>query len=433
MPTTLIRDATLITMNDAQEVLPGGSLLVRDGDIAAVLPAGSPLPAADRVIDGRGLVALPGLVNAHTHVAMTLLRGYADDLELMTWLQQRIWPLEMKLTEEDVYWGTMLGIVEMLRAGVTTFNDMYHYPAAAARAARESGIRACISGVLLGFLPNADDLLEKAEHFIRDLAPEADGRVRPMLAPHAPYTCPDPMMAKVIEVAAATRTPVHIHLSETATEVEESLRNHGETPVQHMARLGLFDAGHVLAAHCVHVTDADIALLAEKRVGVSHNPGSNMKLASGTAPLPKMLAAGVIVGLGTDGPASNNNLDILEETRLAALLHKLIGADPTLVPAQQALALATRGGAAALGMGDRIGQLTPGRRADVALIDVREPHLHPPHNLVSHLVYSARAGDVRTVLVDGVPLLLDGELQGLDQEKIVAEADACAARLVRAA
>jgi len=431
--TWLIQGATVLTADESGAVLPRADVLMRDSEIAGLWPSEA-RPAeivADQTLKADGMVLIPGLVNAHTHAAMTLLRGYADDMELMPWLQQRIWPLEMKLEAEDVYWGTMLGAMEMIRGGVTCFNDMYHFYPDAARAVLDSGIRGVISGVLLGFLPNAEERLEAAIAWSTEWNGRGGGRLITMLGPHAPYTCPDPLFARVVEAAKGAGLGIHTHLSETAGEVADSVRDFGVTPVQRMQRLGMFDLHPVLAAHCVHLTEEDLQTLVRGRVGISHNPGSNMKLASGVAPVPKLLAAGAVVGLGTDGPASNNNLDMIEEMRLAALLHKLHTGDPTCVPAPQALAMATRLGAQALGLGDVIGQVKVGLKADLVLLDFRQPHLQPKHDPVSHLVYSARAGDVRTVFVDGQPLLLDGRFTTLDEETIYAEVNARVARLTQ--
>jgi len=447
----LIRNATVVTMDEAGTVLPQADVLINGSEIVGLWPSGSGggaagpstslrvnsgTPAlqtevrADHTITGEGMVMIPGLINAHTHCAMTLLRGYADDMPLMPWLQERIWPLEMKLQEEDVYWGTMLGAAEMIRAGVTCFNDMYHYFEATARAVVDSGIRANVSGVLLGFLPDAEERLERAIAFAKQWREAGDGRLVTMLGPHAPYTCPDHLLEKVIAGAHEAKVGIHIHVSETAREVKDSQQQVGKTPVQRLKDAGLFDARPVLAAHCVHLTDEDIATLVEYQVGISHNPGSNMKLASGVAPIPRLLAAGAVVGLGTDGPASNNNLDMLEEARLAALLHKLHSGDPTVVPARTALEMATRGSARALGLGDRVGQIKVGMKADLALLDFHQPHLFPPHDVISHLAYAARAGDVRTVFINGRPVLMDGKLQGLDEEEIYGQVRARVKRLV---
>ncbi|NIM06712.1 MAG: amidohydrolase family protein [Armatimonadetes bacterium] len=429
MSKVLIESPTVITLNDSQEILSDTSIFIRDGEIVSLIPENENPPDADLVLEGKGRVALPGLVNCHTHAAMTLLRGYADDMELLPWLQQKIWPVEGKLREEDVYWGTLLAIVEMIRSGVTCLNDMYFYFEAAEKACREADIRACISGVLLGILPTAEADLEKAMHFLSERRENGSQRIVHMIAPHAPYTCPDEMLKKVIAAAEKTGVGIHTHLSETKKEVEDSLAQHGETPIAHMEKLGMFAGPPVVAAHCVWATDEEIEILAKRGVGVAHCPGSNMKLASGAAPIAKMLAAGVPLGVATDGAASNNNLDVLEEARLAALLAKVTGCDPTAVKAYEALHMATRGGAEALGLGDVIGQITPGRRGDIILLDLKRPHVWPPHDLVSHLVYAARASDVCTVLVEGRPLMIDGVLKTLDEERIMAEAAACAERL----
>jgi 5-methylthioadenosine/S-adenosylhomocysteine deaminase len=428
----LIRRAAVVTMDDAGTVLPEADLLIQGSEIAGLWPRGQTPHevAAENVIDAEGMVAIPGLVNAHTHCAMTLLRGYADDMPLMPWLQERIWPLEMKVVEEDVYWGTLLGIAEMIRGGVTCFNDMYHYFEATARAVVESGIRANVSGVLLGFVSDAAQRLERAIEFAKEWKGAADGRLVTMLGPHAPYTCPDHLLERVIAGAKEAGVGVHIHVAETAQEVRDSQTDFGMTSVERLNALGLFEARPVLAAHCVHLTDDDIATLVEHKVGIAHNPGSNMKLASGVAPVPRLLAAGAVVGLGTDGPASNNNLDMLEEARLAALLHKLHSGDPTVVPARQALEMATRGSAQALGLGDQVGQIKVGMKADLALLDFRQPHLFPPHGIVSHLVYAARAGDVRTVFVNGRALMLDRQLQTLDEQEIFGQVRARLKRLL---
>ncbi len=432
MPRLEIHGAMLLTMVPGQEPIPDGVIAIAEGEIVYAgtkgsYPVSSPVP--DEVLHAPGCVALPGLVNAHTHCAMTLLRGWADDMDLRPWLETMIWPVEMKLTAEDVYWGMMLGAVEMMRGGVTCFSDMYYYAETGTRAAIDSGIRACISGVLLGIRPSAEEDLKKALAFTAALARENHSRIHPMLGPHAPYTCPDHLLRKVAEGAAEQGIPIHIHLAETEFEVEESRKAHGVSPVRHLDDLGLFEVP-VSAAHCVWLDDDDIDLLAERRVGVVHCPGSNMKLASGISPVPRLLERGAVVGLGTDGAASNNNLDLLEEARLAALIHKVHLRDPKVITAHEALELATRGSAAALGLGDRIGTLEPGKRADIAIFDLSAPHLTPSHHVISDLVYSARAGDVKHTIVDGVVVMRDRHFAHLDEKQIVAEARQRAHRLV---
>ncbi|UCC67450.1 MAG: amidohydrolase [Armatimonadota bacterium] len=433
MESWLIRNATVVTMDDDGRVLPEADILIEATEIAGLWPRSEAPqnPPEARAIDAAGMVAMPGMINAHTHCAMTLLRGYADDMPLMPWLEERIWPFEMKLQEDDVYWGTLLGIAEMIRGGVTCFNDMYHYFESTSRAVLDSGIRANVSGVLLAFLPDAKERLERAIEFAKQWKDKGDGLLVTMLGPHAPYTCPNHLLDRVIEGAHEAGVGIHIHVSETAQEVTDSQRDFSQTPVERLKDIGLLDVSPVLAAHCVHLTDSDIATLVESQVGISHNPGSNMKLASGTAPIPKLLEANAIVGLGTDGAASNNNLDILEEARLAALLHKLQADDPTVVAARQALCMATRGGARALGIHHRVGQIKPGMKADLVLLDFRLPHLFPRHDVVSHLVYAARAGDVRTVFVNGRPLMIDRQLQTLDEDEIFGQVTERLKRLVQ--
>lgn len=414
----------------ASGVLSSGALEAVDGAITYVGPAAG-LPEAAQpadlreTIDGAGMLLMPGMVNAHTHLAMTLFRGYADDMPLKPWLEEKIWPIEMKLTGEDVYWGSMLGIVEMLRAGVTCFNDMYHFFEDGTRAAVDGGIRALPSGVLLGFVGDPLENLKKAVEFALRSRTE---RITPMLGPHAPYTCSDELLRAVRDAALEHGLAVHIHLSETQQEVADSVGAHGATPVRHLADLGLLD-GHVTAAHCVHLTDEDTEILTEKRVGIAHCPGSNMKLASGFQPLPKLLEAGALVGLGTDGAASNNNLDLLEEARLAALLHKGFSGDPTVINAHQALRMATIGGAAAVGLEQQIGTLEVGKRADCILVNLQGAHTQPLFDVESQMVYAAQSSDVDTVIVDGEVLVKGGQLTRLDEAEVIARATACARRL----
>jgi len=424
-----IVNGTVLTMAPGQEPISGGVVCSGGGLISyAGLADDAPEPGDEQVIDAGGCVVLPGLVNAHTHLAMTLFRGYADDMGLQEWLEDWIWPAESRLSPEDVYWGSLLGACEMLRAGVTCFNDMYHMPEQAVQAAIDSGIRACPSGVMLGFLPNAEQLLEEAVDFVGELKEQAHPRIHPMLAPHAIYTCPDEMLLKVGEGAVEAGVPIHIHLCETAAEVQDSYDEHSASPIEHLNVLGLLDIP-MLAAHCVHLSEADIALLAEKKVGIAHCPTSNMKLASGFAPVPELLEAGALVGLGTDGCASNNNLDMLEEAHLAALLHKVHSADPTVIPAGTALAMATRLSAQALGLGDIIGTLEVGKRADIILVDMSSPHLQPPRDPISHLIYAAHGSDVKTTIVEGQIAMNDGEVFTIDEAEAIARATECAARV----
>jgi len=421
MRVTRIENAILVTMAEGAEPVSNGVIQWEDARITYVGDAaGAPSGPVDETIDGRNCVVIPGLINAHTHLAMTLFRGYADDMPLKPWLEEKIWPVEAGLVEDDVYWGTRLGILELLRGGCTCFNDMYHYYETANRAAVDGLIRACPSGVLLGFLDNAPDLLTHAIEFAARTKAAGSSRIHPMLGPHAPYTCPTPLLERVAAAAAEHDIPVHIHVAETEKEYQDSLAEHGVSPVQYLDSIGVL-SGTCALAHCVWLDERDIDLLAERGAGVVHCPGSNMKLASGFARVPDLLAAGATVGLGTDGAASNNNLDLFEEMMLAATIHKGHSGDPTVVPAEQALAMATRDAARCLGLGDLVGTLEIGKRADIALVDLSGPHLRPLHHVVSHLVYSAGAADVKMTVVDGEIVMRDGEFPGQDVAQIYDE------------
>ncbi|MGQ9779711.1 MAG: amidohydrolase [Bacillota bacterium] len=407
------------------------AVAVEDGTIVAV---GSP-PADWRPearIDAAGKIIMPGLVNTHTHAAMTLFRGYGDDLPLQEWLSQRIWPAEARLTAEHVYWGSLLAIVEMLRSGTTTFADMYFFMEEVARAVADAGIRASLARGLIGLDPaKAEKDLAAAVEFARAYRGAANGRITTMLGPHTPYTCPDGFLRQVVAAAAEADLALHIHVSETQRENEEIRARTGKTPVAHLAELGVFSRP-VLLAHGVWLEEEDIAILARHRVGVAHCPGSNLKLASGIAPVSALHKAGVTVGLGTDGAASNNNLDLFREVRLAALVHKVREQDATAVPAGLALRFATVGGAACLGLEKKIGQLSPGFRADLIMVSLHRPHLVPRHDPLSHLVYAVEGfADVTDVMVDGEFLLRDGRFTRLDEERIMREAERLGKSLVK--
>ena len=386
---------------------------------------------ADEVIDCRNSFTTPGFVNAHTHAAMTLFRSYADDMALLDWLQQKIWPAEAKLVAEDVYWGTQLAIAEMLASGTTAFADMYFFMDQVAKACQETGMRASLSrGLIEADGPQQDQRFEENEQLFVDYHGAADGRITVMLGPHAPYTCPPECMKKVVAMAQRLGAEIHVHLAETQWDVDQSMKKYGKSPVAVLNELGVFERG-TLAAHCVWVSPEDIEILAAKKVRVVHNPASNMKLASGAAPVAAMLAAGVTVALGTDGATSNNNLDMLEEVRMASFLQKLNRMDPTVLPTRQVLALATQGGAAALGQADSLGKIAPGYKADLAIFDMSAPHWCPQHDLASMLAYAANAADVSHTLVDGRVLYRKGEFTTLDIEKVKAEAGARGLRLVK--
>ena len=373
------------------------------------------------VLNGQDYLVFPGFVNCHTHAAMTMLRGYADDLPLMIWLEQKIWPREAFLEKGDIYWGSQLAVLEMLKSGTTTFADMYFYMEETAQVALEAGIRACLSRGMVGAGPNRETAVPESESLVQTWHGQGQGRISCMFRPHAPYTCPPEYLKRVMALADTYGVGLHIHLAETRQEVEDIRRQYGLRPIELMESIGLFDGRHVLAAHCVHLAENEMAILARHQVGIAHNPESNMKLASGIAPVPQLLAHGAVVGLGTDGAASNNNLDMLEEMRSCALLHKVAQMDPTVMPAPLVLELATKRGAAALGLKDT-GSLAPGQKADLVMLKLREPHLTPLHDPIANLIYAARSTDVQTVIVDGRIVMKDRHMLTMDEERILYEA-----------
>lgn len=381
------------------------------------------------IVDGKGKLATAGMVNTHGHVSMTLLRSYADDMELMDWLQNKIWPIEDKMNAQDIYWGAMLGIAEMLKGGTTCFADMYAFMENVARACAETGIRANLCRGLIGVAPDKDVKLAENNVLAANWQGYDNGRIRISYGPHAPYTCPVDYLEKVIKAAADHKAEIQMHLCETKFEVDTCMKEHGLTPIQLMDKLGMFDLG-TIAAHCVHLTDNDMEIMAAKKVRVAHNPQSNLKLASGIALVAQMLEKGICVGIGTDGASSNNNLDMLEECRAAAMLHKATNFDPLAVPAQKAWEMATVDGAKTLGF-DNLGLLEAGQLADIVLWDMHKPYWYPRNNKLSLLVYAASANDADTVIVAGKKVVAGGKLLTFDEEKIYVQASACMEKLLR--
>lgn len=386
---------------------------------------------AGKIIDGTNRLAIPGFVNAHTHTSMTLLRSYADDMALMDWLNNKIWPTEAKMTEDDIYWGAMLAVLEMVQSGTTAFADMYGpYMDRVAEATADAGIRGVLSRGIIGVAPDGEQKIQENVDLFKDFNGAADGRITVMFGPHAPYTCPPDFLKKVAKAAQSLDAEIHIHMHETRTEIEDSLKQYGKRPFEWVAETGLFDGKGTLAAHCVHLDDSDIAIMKKYHIRAAHNPGSNMKLASGVAPVPRMLKEGIVTALGTDGTSSNNNLDMLEEVNLAAMLHKVNEYDPLAIPAFKALQMGTEYGAQAIGL-KNVGKLEAGCKADITLFDMNSAAWFPHHNLVSLLVYSANAGSVDTVLCDGRVIMEKKELKTLDAERILFEAERCAMRLAK--
>ena len=414
----LINARWVVPVEPAGVALERHAVAVRDGRIEAVLPMAE---AAQRYadyprVDLPGHALIPGLVNAHTHAAMTLMRGVADDLPLMRWLQEHVWPIEEKhASAQFVKDGTLLACAEMLRGGVTCMNDMYFFPEAALEAALAAGMRAALGLIVIEF-PSAY-AADPEQYLAKGLALRDEWREHPLasfcLAPHAPYTVSDATFRKVAQLAAELELPVHIHVHETLDEIERSVSEHGARPLQRLERLGLLGP-NLIAVHAVHLEPAEIALLARHGCSVAHCPSSNLKLASGFAPVAALLAAGVNVALGTDGAASNNRLDLFQEMRSAALLAKAVARDAAAMPAHAALHAATLGGATALGLEQRIGSIVPGKAADLAAVAFDSIELQPAFDVVSHLVYACGREHVTDVWVGGERVLQDGMLTRLE-------------------
>lgn len=395
MKSILLHNVTAVTMRRELPVVENAYILI-EGNRFAYVGTEKPPGHFDQVVDGQGGVAAPGLVNAHTHTAMTLLRSYADDMNLQDWLTQKIFPFEDTLTPEMVYDGSLRGIMEMLSTGTTCFHDMYFFEEETARAAELLGIRGVLcEGITDGVL---EAKLQKTETLLRIVA-QGSGRLRVGVSPHAVYTCCPETLRVCGAFAREHGLRLHTHLSETVQENQDCLRDYGMTPTELLADTGLLDSP-LVAAHGVWLSEGDMALLREHNVTVAHNPVSNLKLASGIAEVPKLVEMGINVTLGTDGASSNNNLDLFEEIKLAGILHKGVTRDPTALPAWDILEMATVNGARALGYED-LGQLKEGYLADMILLDFDTPYLKPNYNTVSNLVYAVRGGCVVRTMVDG--------------------------------
>ncbi|MFH0933276.1 MAG: amidohydrolase [Nitrospirota bacterium] len=379
---------------------------------------------ARNIINGKGKIVFPGFINTHTHAAMVFFRGIADDLPLKEWLEEHIWPAENQwLSPEFISDAIELACLEMLKGGVTTYNDMYFYEDAAGETTKRIGMRAVLGVGLLDFptksASTTEEYFANAESFIKGW--KGDNLITPCIAPHALYSCGPDTLRRARRVADTYDIPIHIHLSETKWEVEEIRDRFGMSPVEYLESLGFLDE-RVLAAHCVWLTDHEIEILAKKKVGVSHCIESNLKLASGIAPVVRMLMSGVKVTFGTDGAASNNDLNIMSEMSTAAKLHKAVSEDPTALDAKTALLMATRWGAEVLGLGAITGSIEKGKAADLVMANLNKPHLTPMYNAYSHIVYSMRPSDVEMVMVDGKIVVNDGKLMTADESEILSKA-----------
>lgn len=414
----------LLTMDGENTILENGALMIEGDRIAEIGDAAvltAKYPQAELLAEEHGLI-MPGLVNTHTHAAMSCFRGLADDLPLMQWLQEYIFPREAKLTGDMVYHSTLLSLCEMIRSGTTSFCDMYLFSADVARAVAESGMRCWLGEVLYDFpSPNYGDLENGFSYMDKLFSDYADHELLTITVnPHAVYTCSPDLLTRLGEVATKQNAIYHIHLSENREELETCRERYGCSPVEHLERLGLLNE-RVLAAHCVMLDDGEISLLAKRGVKVTHCQESNMKLASGIAPVVKMLEAGVCVSIGTDGSASNNDVDMFSEMNSVAKLHKVARMDPTVMNAVATVHAATLGGARALGAEEMVGSLETGKKADCIVLDLNQPHLTPLYNPVSHLVYAARGGDVLHSIVNGRVIMRNRQIETLDEASILTE------------
>ena len=430
----LILGGTVVTMDTQRQVFENGAVAIVGGAIAAIGPEAeiSNRFLADETIRAHPHdIVLPGLINAHNHAPMTMLRGVADDIALMDWLEDYIFPAESQLVNpEFVRIGTRLAALEMIRSGTTTFADMYYFEDDVAGVVSETGLRGVLGETILDNpTPDSatpDDALAYTEAFLRKWANHP--RITPGIAPHAPYTVGPETLRKVVKLARQYNAPMLIHLAETSDEVETIRSRYGTTPVGYLESVGVLGPD-LLAAHAVWVNESDIVTLATHNVGLVHNPESNMKLTSGAMPITQLRQAGIAIGLGTDGPASNNDLDMFGAMLAGALLHKFVDNDPTTMPATEVVSLATIEGARALHMNDAIGSLEVGKRADIIIVDGSRPNLVPRYDLYSHLTYAARGHDVKTTIVEGQILYHDETFTTLDPESVFSDARKLANRV----
>jgi 5-methylthioadenosine/S-adenosylhomocysteine deaminase len=423
----LITGGTVVTVDGQRRVIADGAVAVWGDSIVAV-GSSAEIEAsyeATKKIDAHGAIVMPGLINGHAHAAMSLFRGIADDLSLDDWLKKYIFPAEARNVNEDfVVWGTRLGILEMLRGGITTYADMYYFEDAVARVTKEAGMRGVLGETIIDFpAPDNKTLAETYAYTQKFLDHwKGDPLIVAAAAPHSIYTCSEKTLQDSAALARKNGAPILIHIAEAPFELEQSRAKHGLTPVAYLERAGILGPD-VVGAHCIWVDAGDISILAHFNVGCIHNPSSNMKTASGVMPVVEMLAAGEAIGLATDGAASNNNLDLFEEMDLAAKLQKISRRDPRALPAQQVVEMATLTGARALHLEKQIGSLEAGKKADLIIINTSAPHAVPMYNAYSEIVYALKASDVRTVVIAGKIVMEDRRMLTLDEKEIVAKAE----------
>jgi 5-methylthioadenosine/S-adenosylhomocysteine deaminase len=403
--------------NSSARVIIGQDILIQGNRIMAIEPANQTnrLAEANQVIQAKGLLAIPGLINTHAHVPMVLFRGLAEDVTISAWFNDYIWPLESNLTPEDVYWGALLGIAEMIEAGVTFVADHYFYMDEVARAIEQAGIRANLVWAVFGH--EGEGKLDATCEFVERWQGRADGRIATWLGPHAPYTTGVEFLKASVQRARRLGVGLHTHVSETAEQVQLSLQEYGITPVQMLAETGVLDQPAILA-HCLYPSEEDLHLLASARAGIAHAPKTYLKLGMGTAPVRRFRLAGIPVGLATDGAVSNNTLDILEQLRLMALTQKGAASDSTVLPVGEALDIAFRGAAQVVGMGNQLGEIVPGKLADITLLRQDGMQQTPRYDPAANLVYSTRSSDVHSVICNGKIVLLNGNLLTIDKNEV---------------
>lgn len=419
----LIHGCTILPMNRKRSI-KNGALAVKDGRITFVgKNASAGRIVAEAKIDAKGKVALPGLINCHTHVPMTVFRGIADDKPLNVWLEKTIWPLEARLKPEDIYNGALLGCLEMIEGGTTCFADMYFHEDEVAKAVEKSGLRGVLGeGVIeAGSSVQGEKMLARSVSFAERFRDYADGRVSAMLAPHAVYSCSPELLLKVGEEASRLGVGLHLHLGESETMLREFEKRNRLSEVEFLNKIGLLNE-RVLAAHCIDLSEKDMRTLSNRKVNAAYVPVANMKLGLSAAKVKDLTSLGVNVSLGTDGPASNNSLDLFETMKTGALLQKHEYLDPTVLPAYEVLKMATLNGARAVGLEKDVGSLEVGKKADIILVDLAKPHLTPLHDIYSTIVYSARAADVETVIVDGKILMQNQQARSLDEQAVMEKA-----------
>jgi 5-methylthioadenosine/S-adenosylhomocysteine deaminase len=428
----IIHDCLILPMDGKNRIMEDGSMAIENGKITYVgKKAKAPSFKGENIVDAHGKIALPGLINCHTHLPMTLLRGIAEDQPLNKWLTETIWPLEANLQPDDVYSGALLGCLEMIKSGTTCFADMYFYEEKVAEAVKKAGIRAVLAQGIIeaGNKERGERMFKENVDFAKKYRRYADGRVTTQLGPHAVYSCGSELLMKVKEASSALGVGIHIHLAESKEMAKEIKEKHDFSEVELLENLN-FLSPDILAAHCIHLSKREMVLTAKHNVKIAYNPVANMKIAVGVAKIKDLMNLGLTVGIGTNGPASNNTLDMFESMKIAALLQKLHYQDPTVLPAETVLRMATIDGAKALGLENSVGSLEVGKEADLILVDFKKPHLTPMHDPYANIVYSAHGSDVDMVIVNGKILMENRKVKTLDEDEVMRDAEKTAFRLL---